>query len=60
MNQETMSALLTETREDVRAHGERITALERSMWWLFGAGAGVGMLALAVASGTLRGLIGNG
>jgi len=59
MNQETIAALLTETRDDVRTLGDRVTALERSMWWLFGAGAGVGMLALAVASGTLRGLTGG-
>ena len=59
MNQETIAALLTETRDDVRTLDARVTALERSMWWLFGAGAGVGMLALAVASGTLRGLTGG-
>jgi hypothetical protein len=60
MSPETIHALLSEARDDIKTLGERITALERSIWWLFGAGAGIGMLSLAVASGTLRGVVGNG
>lgn len=51
--------LVTALAADVADHESRIRALERSMWWLFGAGAGIGMLALALTTGIFRALVGG-